>query len=81
MKENKGPERMNVPDAGSRETNAVSPAYGDDGRSSVVLHTPQCVECTNNQGGLYCSVFVRKPEELLMNLRECPARRTDLRKP
>lgn len=39
-----------------------------------VVHTPQCVGCTRNLGGMNCEMFVRKPEELLMNRRPCPAR-------
>lgn len=76
MKADKGSERTNAPFAEPEGTEPVSPACGDDGRSSVVLHTPQCVGCANNQGGFRCSVFVRKPEELLMNQADCPARKT-----
>ena len=39
----------------------------------VVTHTPQCVDCVHNLGLMDCAMFVRKPEEMLMNQRVCPA--------
>lgn len=47
----------------------------------TVTHTPQCVGCVHNLGGFDCAMFVRKPEELLMNQKDCPARRPADREP
>lgn len=59
----------------SFEAAGSDPALSDpDGHSSIVTHTPQCVGCVHNLGGFDCTVFVKKPEELLMNERVCPAR-------
>lgn len=49
---------------------AVPPPSEED---PVQVHTPQCVDCIRNQGGMNCAMFILKPEELLMNRRPCPA--------
>ncbi len=44
----------------------------------VVTHTPQCVDCVHNLGRMDCAMFVRKPEEMLMNQRICPAHQPEV---
>ena len=59
-------------ESGAPQGSAPAPLEGDDGSSARVVHTPQCVGCAHNQGGLHCAMFVRKPEEMLLNRRPCP---------
>ena len=69
--------RAPCPSFASEEIQTTDLISENDGHSAVVTHTPQCVGCTYNQGGFHCAMFVRKPEELLMNERSCPARKPE----
>lgn len=42
--------------------------------TSQVVLTPQCVSCVHNQGLFQCDVFVKKPEQYMSNLKDCPER-------
>lgn len=44
----------------------------DDGSTATVIHSPQCVNCKHNLGGMKCDALATKPVEYMMNQEDCP---------